>query len=114
MLSYDSEEKEYHSIIEDTAAVVFMGTPHRGSKEWALTGETARRVASALLLNNDPSLLNNLGLKNGELFRSGDKFTQIWEKLDFAVKTYQEGKPLFRIGLSHFGQKVSLIQLLWP
>ena len=105
-MSSESREKDLHSIISSTAAVVFMGTPHRGSKAFASTGEKGRKLASALLMNNNPALLDTLGLKNGDLFRSGDKFTQLWDDYNFTVKTYQEGRPFSAIGIGHLGDKV--------
>ncbi|KAF2878533.1 hypothetical protein BDV95DRAFT_589453 [Massariosphaeria phaeospora] len=80
------------NIVSTTAAVVFMGTPHRGSKQWASKGDKGRKIASALFADNNPALLDTLGLKNGELFRSLDNFTQLWEESGFIVKTYMEDR----------------------
>lgn len=106
VLSSDSREEDLHSIVSSTAAVVFMGTPHRGSKDWASVGERGRKLASALLMNNNPSLLDTLGLKNGELFRTGDKFAEVWDTSNFTVKTYQEGRAFTGAGIGHLGDKV--------
>jgi hypothetical protein len=109
ILAHDSPEEDLRSVLTTTCSIVFMGTPHRGSKEWASSGDKARKLASALLMSNNPSLLETLGLKNGDLFRSADRFTQIWENSSFTVKTYQEGKPLVGMDIGRFGDKVR-----WP
>lgn len=83
-----------------------MGTPHKGSKQWASQGDKARKIAKAPFMDNNPALLDTLGLKNGDLFCSTDKFTQLWEESDFTVNTYMEDRSF--IG----GEKVSRVYLL--
>lgn len=100
-MSSESREPELKSLVESTSAVVFMGTPHKGSKHWASKGDKGRKIASALFMDNNPALLDTLGLQNGELFRSANKFTAIWEDYNFAVKTYIEDRSLI------CGEKVS-------
>ncbi|RYP69457.1 hypothetical protein DL771_006109 [Monosporascus sp. 5C6A] len=92
IMSSESREPDLKSIVATTAAVVFMGTPHKGSKQWASKGDKARKIASALFMDNNPALLDTLGLKNGELFRSANKFTQLWDEYNFTVKTYIEDR----------------------
>lgn len=43
-LSHESEEALYRNIALSTKAVVFLGTPHRGSKDMASLGESLRKV----------------------------------------------------------------------
>jgi hypothetical protein len=93
-MSSESREPGLKSIVAATAAVVFMGTPHKGSKQWASRGSQGRKIASALFMDNNPALLDTLGLKNGELFRSSNKFTALWEEYGFTVKTYIEDRSL--------------------
>jgi len=100
-MSSESRDAELKSIVEGTSAVVFMGTPHKGSKHWASKGSKGRKIASALFMDSNPAILDSLGLKNGELFRSANKFTAIWEEYEFTVKTYIEDRSL--VG----GEKVS-------
>jgi len=40
--SAESGEKELRNIVESTAAVIFLGTPHRGSPDLAALGEWLR------------------------------------------------------------------------
>lgn len=84
-----------------------MGTPHRGSKDFASLGDKGRKLARALLMNDNPAFLDTLGLRNGDLFRSADRFTQLWDEFKFTVKTYQEGQPYMSVGFGRLGEKAS-------
>jgi hypothetical protein len=93
-------------VVKCTGAVVFMGTPHRGSEDMAATGEKGRMIASALLVDSSSSVLDSLGLENADLERCHDKFTQLWEKYEFRVKTFQEGQALLGVKLGPLNEKV--------
>ncbi|KAF2464749.1 uncharacterized protein BDR25DRAFT_241847, partial [Lindgomyces ingoldianus] len=108
-LAISSESQDDPStlnVVESTAAVVFMGTPHRGSEDWAATGEKGRKIASALLMDSTSSVLDSLGLENADLERCHDKFTRLWEKYKFRVKTFQEGRPLYGVKIGPLNKKV--------
>ena len=86
----------------NTRAVVFLGTPHRGSAA-AGVAEIARKVASMLMMDTNVEILDSLSLKNSDLERCQEIFSSLWHKYDFKVKTFQEGLPLrvpFRLGQS--------------
>jgi pimeloyl-ACP methyl ester carboxylesterase len=95
LLSYADASKEdgFLNIVQDISAVVFLGTPHRGS-DAARVGDIARRVASALRIDTSPALLDSLGLRNDDLDRNQQSFARIWDERRFAVKTFQESKGL--------------------
>jgi hypothetical protein len=93
-MSSESHDPGLKDIVKTTSAVVFMGTPHKGSKQWASKGSKAQTIAGTLFMDNNPALLDTLGLKSGELFRSANRFTAIWEEYDFTVKTYIEDRSL--------------------
>ncbi|KAI0440025.1 hypothetical protein F4803DRAFT_529048 [Xylaria telfairii] len=89
-------------ILKSTTAVMFLGTPHRGSTA-AGVGEIARKAASLLLMDTNPRVLDSLSLKNSDLERCQYVFASLWSKHDFRVKTFQEGLPLrlpIRLGQS--------------
>jgi hypothetical protein len=102
MISYAdaSKEHEFLDIIQDISAVVFLGTPHRGS-DTARIGDVARRVVSALRIDTSPAILDSLGLRNDDLVRSQQSFARIWDECRFEVKTFQESKGIsgVRIGM---------------
>ncbi|KAL7933958.1 hypothetical protein V8C35DRAFT_44056 [Trichoderma chlorosporum] len=85
-------------IVKSTAAVVFLGTPHRGSKDVAALGEVVRSVISSFGMETTSVILDALGLKSPDLQRSQEDFSMIWEKHDFQVKTFQEGLNLAKLG----------------
>jgi len=89
--------------VASTAAVVFLGTPHRGSKDMANLGDVVRKVAG-LVVDTSPFALDTLALKNSDLSRCQDLFSKIWREYDFRVKTFQEGQGL--TGLKFFNEKV--------
>lgn len=64
-----------YDIITLARAVVFLGTPHRGSPGFTTWGQTIRSVASGLLhVNSDNGILRALGVNNPELELGLDKF----------------------------------------
>jgi hypothetical protein len=100
LLSYAdaSKEREFLEIVEDLSAVVFLGTPHRGS-DVAHIGDIARRVVSALRIDTSPAILDSLGLRNEDLYRNQQSFTRIWDERRFEVKTFQESKGLSGVNI---------------
>jgi predicted alpha/beta hydrolase family esterase len=102
MLSYAgaSKEPQFLEIVEDVSAVVFLGTPHRGSGA-AHIGDIARQVLSALRIDTSPGVLDSLGLRNDDLVRSQQSFARIWDERRFEVKTFQESKGMggIKIGI---------------
>lgn len=89
--SSESAEKDLNNVVESTASVIFLGTPHRGSPELASLGEFT---------------LDALGLKTGYLERARETFSKLWYKHDFRVKTFQEGLDFAGIRIGTPGNKV--------
>jgi protein SERAC1 len=111
-----SSNEEFEDIIQSTAAVVFLGTPHRGSSAAGL-GDIARKAASMLLMDTNPLILESLALKNSDLDRLQDVFSSLWHKHDFRVKTFQEGLPLtspVRLGQSKMAKVAELFWTMLP
>jgi hypothetical protein len=104
--SSTSTEPELKNIVESTAAVLFLGTPHRGSPDLAAVGEWARHVVSALRMETTPVILDALGLKTTDLERAQESFSGLWHQYDFRVKTFQEGLGLTGLNLGVLGNKV--------
>ncbi|KAK0717518.1 hypothetical protein B0T26DRAFT_298556 [Lasiosphaeria miniovina] len=102
-VSADSQQK---NIVESLAATVFLGTPHRGSLDFAAAGERARFLISALGAQTAPTMLQALGLKTTDLERAQESFSGLWQKHNFRVKTFQEGLGLTAINFSILGNKV--------
>lgn len=89
--SQHSEDPGLKNIIESTQAVVFLGTPHRGSAGYAGLGEMARKVASTVLrVDSNAAIIRALGLDSPELELSRESFIEQWRIYNFQVKTFQE------------------------
>ncbi|SCO50661.1 uncharacterized protein FFNC_13237 [Fusarium fujikuroi] len=69
-LSSISEKPEHKKIIESTAAIVFLGTPHRRSPKLAAIGDWARSIVSSLRFQTTSTILDTLGLKTTDLEQS--------------------------------------------
>ncbi|KAF5698546.1 hypothetical protein FGLOB1_11970 [Fusarium globosum] len=96
--SSSSTRREHQNILESIEAVIFLGTPHRGSVEVAAKGEVARSLLSALGVATTPVILDSLGLKNTDLERAQEEFSRFWHMSNFRVKTFQEGLILPKLG----------------
>uniref|UniRef100_A0A8H7K4X3 Nephrocystin 3-like N-terminal domain-containing protein n=1 Tax=Bionectria ochroleuca TaxID=29856 RepID=A0A8H7K4X3_BIOOC len=97
---------EYQDVVRSTSAVVFLGTPHRGSPDLASFGEWARSFISAFRIQTTSDILDALGMKNTDLERAQEAFSAVWQTYDFRIKTFQEGLGLRGINLGVLGNKV--------
>lgn len=107
-LSSEDEEPGYRNIVSSTKAVMFLGTPHRGS-QMAGIGKLAERVARLALMDTNNSMLNALGLKTSDLERCQDSFMKLWRQHNFHVKTFQEGRGYTAINVGLSNEKVGAI-----
>jgi len=101
-----SQDGKLHNVILSTAAVAFLGTPHRGSPDLAAVGEWARSLVSAFRAETNSAILDALGLKTTDLERAQESFSRLWQQHGFSVKTFQEGLGLTGIKLGFLGNKV--------
>ncbi|OCL01768.1 hypothetical protein AOQ84DRAFT_425923 [Glonium stellatum] len=101
-----STETELKNVVDSTAAVIFLGTPHRGSPDLAALGEWVRSVVSTLRMGTTSAILDALSLKTSDLERAQEEFSGLWQKYGFRVKTFQEGLGLAGVNLGVLGNKV--------
>lgn len=72
-----------------------MGTPHRGSPDFADFGMTVRAISSTLLrVDSNATILRALGVESPELQIGREEFIPLWNRYKFRVKTFQESLPL--------------------
>lgn len=103
------EDPEFQDIIRSTHAIVFLGTPHRGSPGLASTADVVRRIAGAVLrFDSHDSILRSLGIDAPELELSRESFISQWRKFQFTVKTFQEAHALTGVKLGLLNDKVRL------
>jgi hypothetical protein len=93
-------------VVEWTKAIIFLGTPHRGSPEFSAIGERARSMLSNLRFQTAAAILDTLRQGNTDLQRAHESFTRLWQHYNFRVKTFQEGFSLTGINLWVLGNKV--------
>ncbi|MBE3050494.1 hypothetical protein IMZ48_49970 [Candidatus Bathyarchaeota archaeon] len=108
-ISDTAADKNLRDVVESTAAVIFLGTPHRGSKEMASVAEVVRKTASLLLMDTSSTALDALGLKTSDLERCQDAFSRLWRAHDFRVKTFQEGSGLTGFNAGFLSDKVNFL-----
>jgi hypothetical protein len=102
-----SHDTIHQDILNSTSAVVFLGTPHRGSQDMAGIGETVRRIAAtALRVDTSSAMLDALGLRSSDLQRGQEAFSRLWSTYDFRVKTFQEGLGLTGVNIGVLKDKV--------
>ena len=105
--SADSTEEAFQDIIGSTFAVVFLGTPHRGSATLANAGDVFRQAASVLLrVDSNATILRALGADSPELELGRESFITQWRVRNFAVKTFQEALPLTGINVGALNELV--------
>lgn len=103
-----SDDLKLRNIVESTAAIIFLGTPHRGSLDMARLGEVVRKIASAVRMDTSSTTLDALGLKTSDLERCQESFSRLWAKYDFQVKTFQEGLGLTGANIGALNKKVRI------
>ncbi|KAK7993265.1 hypothetical protein PG989_006646 [Apiospora arundinis] len=104
-LSQNSSEDRIKAIVETMEAVVFLGTPHRGSP-MAKLGDSVSRIVSSLGFDTSSVLLDTLGLKTSDLQRSQEAFSAVWHNNSLRVKTFQEGQGLMGAKIGPLNDKV--------
>ncbi|KAK3391258.1 hypothetical protein B0H63DRAFT_365230, partial [Podospora didyma] len=98
--SQHAEEPGLQEIVKSTSAVVFLGTPHRGSGDFARPRDMTRRVASTILgVDSNTAILRALGLDAPELEQSRESFSLQWRTYGFRVKTFQESQALMGLNI---------------
>jgi hypothetical protein len=105
--SQNSDVKNILNIVESTQAIVFLGTPHRGSTDMAALGDVVRRVASTILrFDTNPVILRALDVDGPELELCRESFITQWRKYNFRVKTFQEALSMTGVNLGPLNEKV--------
>jgi hypothetical protein len=89
-------------VYTSTTAILFLGTPHRGS-DWASTADTLQRIVVAAGFDTNPQNTKALSTSSSELHLCQENFMRLYEKpgRQFTVRTFQEAQGV--TGLSHLG-----------
>jgi nicotinic acid phosphoribosyltransferase len=81
------------NIYQSLYAIVFFGTPHRGSS-YAEVGITAQQIAKAIGFDANDSLLRNLRPDGEHLEMLREEFASMLDERAFKVYSFQEGQGL--------------------
>jgi hypothetical protein len=101
------EDPHNRRILYSTNAIVFFGTPHRGSPRHAILAESARRLASNILrCDSNRSILNLLGDNSPELDETHKEFLEVKNCYGIRVKSFQEAFGLTSINAFGLNSKV--------
>ena len=104
---------ELQNIANSTTALVFLGTPHRGSN-LASWGKIAASVAAAALFDVHKSNLRHLDTNGEGLSQLEKNFGRLLYRRTFKIHSFQEskgmasirpltGKVIYLVGLVHPG-----------
>jgi hypothetical protein len=86
-------------------AVVFLGTPHRGSA-WVDLGRTVSKMAQAAGFSVNKSIVNDLKGNSQTLSRLREGFLRALDEGPFFITTCQEGVGLTPVGYVGLDTKV--------
>lgn len=104
-------DERIKKVFWSTTGVFFMGTPHRGSKEWASFGEGVIRIVSALSgIDVNEQIVQALMPSNSELQICNESFVTQWlnRESSFVVRTFQESRGIIGIRWGGLNQLVGM------
>jgi hypothetical protein len=85
------EDEDLKDIYGSTHAIIFFGTPHRGS-DYASLGLTMRNIAIATGLDANDRILRDLAPDSGTLEMLRQEFSKMLGVRAFKVYTFQEAR----------------------
>lgn len=101
-------EGQLLDIYKSTKAILFLGTPHRGSSI-AETGEMLRKIVSASGFSTSDRNIRALHFDSSELEGIHERFMKLKEngQWHFEIRTFQEAKGVTGLNRFGLGEKVS-------
>ena len=86
-------EEDVKDVYNSLSAIMFLGTPHRGSGHTSL-GETIRRIVSVVGFDTHDQILQDLRPESKILELVREEFCDIWRERGFTVRTFQESQGI--------------------
>ena len=93
-------------IYESTAAIIFLGTPHRGSG-YAGIGETVTKAAKLILRESNSNLVRSIDYNSEILSNIHEEFRKMITAKDIHLHSFHESR-----GLPGLGSKVTIPTVL--
>ncbi|KAL3417553.1 ankyrin repeat protein [Phlyctema vagabunda] len=100
-------ESTLRDVYTSTLAILFLGTPHRGSSKAGIA-EVVRRIVSVSGFNTTDQNIRALQVNSTELELIHELFMKLYEQKDrhFQVLTFQEAKGVVGIGYLKLNERV--------
>ena len=101
-------EPSFSDIYISTEAIIFLGTPHRGSDK-ARIAEVVRKIVSVSGFDTADNNLRALQVNSTELEMIHEHFMNLYEQKDrhFKVLTFQEARGVTAINYLKLNDRVS-------
>jgi hypothetical protein len=87
----NSDQQDLRNIYESTFAIMFFGTPHRGS-DYAVLSQFARNIAVASGFDANDRILRDLKPDSQHASLLREEFSQILAENRVFIDTFQEAK----------------------
>lgn len=103
LLSSDTDREFDRNLYESTKAIMFFGTPHRGSG-FSDLGETMRRIVSAGGFDTAKQNIGTLAINSGMLEDCHIRFERLQIRRGIEIYTFHEThgvKGISYLGLNH-------------
>ena len=100
LLSSDSNRESDQRLCKSTKAIIFFGTPHRGS-EFSDLGETMRRVVSAVGFDTAKQNIRTLEIDSGIWEECHRRFQLLQSRRNIEIYTFHETHGI--TGISYLG-----------
>jgi hypothetical protein len=105
--SKNEGENEVNSVYRSTRAVLFLGTPHRGSG-LSQAGATLERILRVAGFDTNKQTIRTLVSNSTDLVTCQENFLQLFDQpqRNFRVRTFQEAKGLTGWNFLNLSNKV--------
>jgi ankyrin repeat domain-containing protein 50 len=103
--AWDGEQESVRQLFGSTLAVLFLGTPHQGSK-YSSPGEVIRRLVSAVGFDAASQNIRTLEIDSPILEDCDQRFQKIHKRGGFRVFTFQEAHGMKGTQILNLNQKV--------
>ena len=101
----ESDEKVQQALCKSTQAILFLGTPHRGSA-YADMGETIRRIVSITGFDAANQNILALQIDSALLEKCDERFQKLRNRYGFEIHTFQEARGMKGTQILNLNEKV--------
>jgi len=112
-MHYTSLERDHDlaSVYLSTSAILFLGTPHRGS-DFSQAGGTLERIMRAVRFDTNGQNIKTLLRNSTDLITCQENFLRLYQdpQRHFCVRTFQEAYGLTGLNLGGLNNKVCITE----